>query len=253
METELVNLKKEYYTFLDNKAKTISEKLSKNKPITQEILTALNELYKSVDCEKEFINNTFECAYHMPVTSEFEFFVSRILYHYSEIKKLDWKIYLRRQSKGKDGKLHVPDIRIEKNSKTMAIIEIKAKAGWIQPFFSSERVKKDLKRFKAGKSDFHPMKKIAEIKKSLQAYSYNYNIPYKKVYLLLPTLALVHRKKNERNISDYKKDFSKNSGLNKQNLILLSQNLNLNLSSKNIPNDHFNPTNEFENFIKVIS
>ena len=125
---KLVNLRKDYYALLDNKAKTISKKLSKNNPVTQEILKALNEMYKSVDCEKDFINNSFECAYHGPVTPEFEFFVSRILYHYSKIKKLEWKIYLRRQSKGKDGKLHVPDIRIEKNNKTIAIIEIKAKA-----------------------------------------------------------------------------------------------------------------------------
>ena len=98
------------------------------------------------------------------------------------------------------------------------------------------------------------MKKIVEIKKSLQAYSYNYNIPYKKVYLLLPTLTLVHRKKSERKILDYKKDFSKYSGLHKENFILLSENLNLNLSSKNIPDNHFNPTNEFErNLIRVIS
>ncbi len=60
--------------------------------------------------------------------------------------------------------------RIEKKGKTIAIIEIKAKAGWIQPFLSSDRFDYDMKRLKDKKSEFNPETLIANSKKQLEKY-----------------------------------------------------------------------------------
>lgn len=252
MTEKLLENKIEYYNIIDTLAKNIARDFSENRDITQKILKSIWGLYSSVGSEKRFSDDHFKCAYHNPVTSELEFFISRILYHYSDINSLGWNILLRKQSKGKDGKLHVPDILIKKNDKSLAIVEIKAKAGWIQPFFSSERVQKDLKRKHEGKSDYDPIEKIGQIRKGLEAYAYNFDLPYQKVYLLLPTLAMVHRKKSKRTIEDYKADFAKNSGLNKDNLILLSDNLNLNLDSRDLKDSELSPTKDFEDFINEI-
>ncbi len=105
----------------------------------------------------------------------------------------DWAVYLRCQ-KGKTA----PDIRIEHNGKTLAIIEIKAKAGWIQPFFSSERAMKDMAKLQDGKSDFNPDDLIKRVKDQFRKYYETYGIIPGQVFVLLPSLALVHRKKFAR-------------------------------------------------------
>jgi len=241
--------KNKFYKILDNIAKKIASDISKNKKVTQKLLIAISDLYDSANSEKKFGDDFFRVAYHNPVTSEFEFLIARILYHYG--KKFNWKIYLRNQSKGKDGKLHVPDIRIEKNGKNIAIIEIKVKAGWIQYFFSKERVKKDLKRYKEGSLTKHPKEMIKESRKQLKKYSKNFNVSYSKVFVLLPTLKLVHRKKSQRLLVDYKKDFSKHAKLPEENLIMLSENLNLDLEENN-KTEEYKPTNEFEKFVRSL-
>lgn len=245
-------IKSEYYHRLDNIAEDLAKRVSANMTITTELISLISDLYKSANCEKEFCEENFECAYHNPITSELEFLIARILYHFSNINKLGWTIHLRRQSRGKDGKLHVPDVLIRKKEKVIAVIEIKAKAGWIQPFFSSERVKKDLERLERGDSNFNPKDMIAQLRKSLESYAYNYDIDYKKVFLLLPTLALVHRKKHKRELEDYKKDFAENSGLPKENLIIFSKNLRLDLALNKFKLEDYEPTDEFENFLKKL-
>jgi len=89
----------------------------------------------------------FESAYHNAISSDCEFLISRVLYYFAHFKKLDWKIYLRRQFKGT-----APDIRTESGNKTIVIIEIKSKAGWIQSIFSKERYRKQKKDTRTTKS-----------------------------------------------------------------------------------------------------
>ena len=250
---ELFTIKENYYQKLNSIAKDLASKLIENKDITEKILLIINELYNSVNLEKSFNNENFRSAYHNPITSELEFFVARILFHYSNQNSLKWKIFLRCQSKGKDGKMHVPDIRIEKNYKTITIVEIKAKAGWIQPFFSKEKTLKDYKKFKEGKSDYNPYKHITQIKDRLKNYAYNFDMDYNKFFVLLPSLILVSRKNDSMKIADYKNDFSKNSELSTSNLILLSYNQSLDLSFKSIKKEELMPSCEFEDFIKKIN
>jgi len=157
MAQKLTKLKKDYYNYLDRKARYIAYKLSKSQPATKLILDYIKELYESAKVDN-LKNNKFESAYHNPISSELEFLIARVLYHYSNFKKTDWKIYLRRQV-GKTA----PDIRIESNNKTLAIIEVKAKAGWIQPFFSKERYAKDMKKLRSGESDFDPRDLIKKL------------------------------------------------------------------------------------------
>ncbi|VVB76435.1 Uncharacterised protein [Candidatus Tiddalikarchaeum anstoanum] len=248
MTQKLVNLKEEYYKYLDRKSRHLGYLLSKYKCVTKLFLKYITELYESENGPKRlYKNNKFESAYNNPISSDLEFLISRILYYYSKFKKLNWKIYLRRQV-GKTA----PDIRIEKNNKTIAIIEVKAKAGWIQCFFSKDRKKKDLIRFNEGRGNMHPDDFIKRIKSQFTKYYKEFKIKPNQVYVLLPTFTLVHRKKSKLNLKDYCNEFSKNSGLPSKNLIILSNNLLLNLDSK-ISQKEYQPTKILENVIKNLT
>jgi len=86
----------------------------------------------------------------------------------------------------------------------------------------------------------------------LKKYYETYNIKPKQVFVLLPSLKLVHRKKSTQQIKDYEIQFRKNSGLPRKNLILLSNNPLLNLSS-NPSRNKYQPTNNFEKFIVLLN
>ncbi|MDE2312283.1 MAG: hypothetical protein KGJ93_04345 [Patescibacteria group bacterium] len=244
---QLNEIKTQYYKILDKESRALARRLSRNLLVTPLLLVRIQELYSSAKIERDFQNDNFETAYHSPISSDLEFFISRILYHYSRIKKLGWKIYLRRQV----GKT-CPDIRIDKKDKTIAVIEVKAIAGWIQPFFNSDRAKKDMLRMQKGTSTFDPRDLIKRVNSQLIKYVKTFHIDKKRIYVFLPTLALVHRSRSKRVLKDYISDFVKNSKLSKDNLILLSGNLNLHLSSDAKRSEH-SPTNSFEKFIAAIS
>ena len=245
MTKKLVKLKQDYYLYLDRKARYIASQLCESKEVSKLLLDYIEELYESAKAGN-FENDKFESAYHNPISSDLEFLIARILYHYSNQKRLNWKIYLRRQV-GKTA----PDIRVESNNKTIAVIEVKAKAGWIQPFFSKERYKKDIKKLNEGKSKFDPREQIKKVRNQLKKYCTEYDIKPKQVFVLLPSLILVHRKKSPQTIQDYEKQFTKNSGLLKKNLLLLSFNLVLDLSS-NPKRKDYSPTKRFEDFISSL-
>lgn len=247
MVKKLVQLKKSYYNYLDRKAKYIAFNFSGGRRITNLLLDYISELYDSAKVEKDFTNKKFESAYHPSVTPELEFLIARTLYYYSDIKNLDWKIYLRRQVKKT-----APDVRIERNKKTIAIIEIKARAGWIQPFFSGEREKKDTRKLNDGIGKYDPKDLIKRQKAQLSKYVKTFKIDKEQIFLLLSTLSGVHRKNSNRKLSDYENDFIRNSGLSKDNLILLSKNLSLNLGLE-CKRKNYQPTNSFEEFIDKTS
>ena len=210
-------------------------------PVTEKVLTAIIAMYQSAKVEHYFKDDFFDTAYHSPITGELEFFISRILYHLSKIKNKTWKILLRRQ----ENKI-VPDIRLLKENKTFAIIEVKAKAGWIQPFLSPERYQSDKNRLQKGKTGFDPDNLINISKNQLRKYFDTFGISNNDVFLFLPTLALVHRKKYTTELNGYYDYFATTSGLPKDNLILLSSNKRLDLSY--MTNDLF-PTNDFEKLL----
>ena len=227
----LKNIKENYYRKLDSKAKRLANRLLDDKDVTRLLLEDISELYTSSNILKNSFNKDFESSYHPPITHDLEFLIARILWHYSDIKKLGWKIYLRK-TKYKV----VPDIRIEKGEETICIIEVKARAGWIRSVFSQEYPDKG--------------KKINTIKSQLDNYTKKFEVINKDVYVLLPTLALVHKKSSGRKLSDYERDFSENTGLRKDNFILLSGNLSLDLAKEKL-ND-LQPTRKFEKFINKI-
>jgi len=247
MAQKLAKLKKDYYSHLDKKARYLAHKLSRGIDVTTLILDYIKELYDSAKSESNFQNEKFKVAYHNPISSELEFLIARVLHHYSSSKKLNWMIYLRKQVKKT-----APDIRIERRRKTIAIIEVKAKAGWMQPFFSSERERKDMIKLKERKSDFDPRELIKKVRKQLKKYYQTYHIASRRVFLFLPSLVLVHREKSTRQVEDYEKDFIRNSDLPRDNLILLSNNLSLDLSS-NPSRTEYNPTDRFKNFVSLLS
>lgn len=242
----MYNSKVSFYNKIDEVSINISKLLIDKKLVSKEILLNIIDIYKSAKIEKNYENENFLTAYHSPITGDFEFFISRILYNYSLLLNLNWKIYLRKQ-KGKT----VPDIRIEKNDKTIAIIEIKAKAGWIQPVFSIDRFNKDLSNFENGISNYNPQNSINDFRSQINKYAETYEIDKSKIYILLPTLKLVHRENYRKEIEDYENYFEKTSDLSKDNFILLSNNKDLDLS--NPKNNELLASNKFENMILKLS
>jgi hypothetical protein len=245
---KLIQLKGSYFDYLDRKARHLAFTLKSKRNVTKLILDYIKELYKSANLEKAYNNESFESAYHNPVSSEMEFMISRMLYHYSNLKNLGWKIYLRRQV-GKTA----PDIRIEKNNKTLAIIEIKARAGWIQCFLSQETFNKELYKYKNSNGRAaDPRVLNKRLKDQLKKYYETFNITRNHIYVLLPTLKEVHRTNSDLKINNYLSFFSKTSKLPKQNLILLSYNLSLNLGEESDRKD-YNPSDLLEGFIKRLT
>ncbi len=108
--------------------------------------------------ETSFKDGRFECTYHNPVTSEFEFLVSRITYHTRS------------------------DLRF--------ILEGRLDAG----FLFQRKGGKYLAKFNSGKSSKDPRKQIAEIRGQLLKYSTKFGIGKDRIFMLLPAFVLVHRK-----------------------------------------------------------
>lgn len=241
----MINSRLKYYQDIDDNAKAIANDFVRQLPITDKVLNAIIAMYQSAKVEQQFKDDFFETAYHSPITGELEFFISRILYHQSKALNKDWKILLRRQEKKT-----APDIRLVKDNKTFAIIEVKAKAGWIQPFLSPERFQNDKARLINGKSGFDPDNLIANSKNQLKKYYDTFGITNNDVFLFLPTLALVHRKKYTTDLDGYYKYFATTSGLPKDNLVLLSQNKRLDLSY--MTND-LSPTDDFEKLLTKLT
>jgi len=238
----MLSYKKLYYDSIDKMAKKIADNFVAGDLVTEDILKFINELYDSAKVEQSFKTSFFETAYHSPISSELEFYIARIFYHLSELEGKEWTILLRRQQ-GKTA----PDIRIEKRGKTIAIVEIKAKAGWIQPFFSEQRYNVDKERFENG-SSFDPDALIVKSRKQLTKYSETFDITNNDIFLFLPTLALVHRKKYNTSLEEYRSYFSKTSGFPEENLILLSKNKSLDLSLA-IEGKKLSPTSDFEKLL----
>lgn len=244
---KLVNLKQNYLKEIDYQSKYIVKRLISGKLVTTNILNFIIELYNTEQETKIFeIKDKFIYSGHQAITSDFEFFISRILYHYSKEAGKDWEISLRKSIQDKKTKKQVqPDILIRKKGKIIAILEIKVKAGYMQCFFSKIREKKDIDK------GYNTKELINKIKSQLKKYSKLENCGKDKVFVLLPTFALVSRKTNSEEIFDFKMQFEKNSGLEKSNLIILSNNKDLDLS--NPKEERLDPSNDFERFIKKIS
>lgn len=241
----MIDSKLKYYQDIDRNAKSVAENFKQNLPVTETVLSSIIAMYESAKVEQTFKDDFFETAYHSPITSELEFYIARILYHLSKLENKNWKILLRRQESNT-----APDIRIVKDNKTVAIIEVKAKAGWIQPFFSPERYENDKKKLLNGTEKYNPDDIIANSKKQLTKYFETFGITNNEVFLFLPTLALVHKKKYTTDFDGYYKYFATTSGLPKENLILLSKNKSLDLSYKTTD---LSPTTDFENLLTKLS
>jgi hypothetical protein len=248
-EVKLISIKKKYYNNIDRKASFIALKLSKHQKVTNLLMKYIKELYLSVNLEKWFIEEKiFRSAYHPSVSSDFEFLIARTLYHYSLIKKLNWNVELRCQTKKV-----VPDIRITKGRKTIAILELKAKAGWIQHLFSEDSYKKGLKKYRESNgTKRHPRVLIKNLKEGIEKCCDTFEINANRIFYIIPSFTLVHRQKSELKIKDYVKYFAKNTGLPIKNLIYLSNNPRLNLDGK-ISYKLFQPTEKFENLIASLT
>lgn len=238
----MLSYKKLYYNNIDEMAKRIANNFIAGDSITENILKFVNELYDSAKVGQSFKSSYFETAYYAHISSELESYIARIFYHLSELKGKKWKILLRRQQ-GKTA----PDLRIEKEGKTIAIIEVKAKVGWIQPFFSEQCYKVDKERFEKG-SSFDSDALIRKSKQQLTKYSETFAITNDDIFLFLPALALMHRKKYNTTLEEYRSYFSQTSGFPEENLILLSENKSLDLSLV-IEGKELFPTRDFEKLL----
>ncbi|HUC83484.1 MAG TPA: hypothetical protein VMR70_21405 [Flavisolibacter sp.] len=235
----------QYIQAIDAAAESIAGAFCNGEPITERILRTICSIYESAKVEQHFKDEHFDTAYHSPITGELEFLIARILYHYSQQTGKGWSIYLRRQESKT-----APDIRLLKKGKTFAVIEVKAKAGWIQAFLSPERYGHDKQRLATGISNFNPDHLIANVRAQLTKYCRTFQLGPSDVFMLLPTLALVHRKKYSTDLEGYYSYFGSTSGLPNENLVLLSRDKRLDLSCS-VTNLH--ATTDFEKLLAKLS
>src|SRR5690606_14041577 len=132
---------------------------------TESVLNTTARLYRSAKSEISFADEHFESAYHSPITGDLEFFLARVLYWYSRHNALGWKIYLRRQTQKV-----APDIRVEVGGKTIAVIEVKAKAGFQQCCYSRERFEYDRERFNSKKCSTDPQELVDRLRGQITKY-----------------------------------------------------------------------------------
>ncbi len=235
---------------MDGKAKYIANLLSSRKKATKLLLDYIGELYTSEQSVKDTFKekDVFESAYHNPVTSEMEFLIARIFYHYSKVKNLGWEIYLRRQKEKT-----VPDVRVEKDGRTIAIVETKAKIGWMQGVFTRENIKKVRRKFRRGeRGGYDQDKAISDFRKQIEKHCQTHRISKSQYFLLLPSVSAAHRRRSKYKVEDYEKDFIRNSGLpNKENFVLLSGNLEFDAEA-NRSRSKYMPTEKFEKMIRKI-
>ncbi len=245
-------LRYNHFIAINDSAKSIAKKFSKGKIISEAVLKTIISLYKSAQTERRFREpGKFDCAYHAPVTHDFEFFIARILYYHNEIHKLGWEILLRKQKGGM-----VPDVRIAKNDKNIAIIEAKVKGGFIQHFLSEDRFNNDIIRFPSGETKYNPVEKVKEQREQLDKYLNHFEVDKENLFYVIPTLAMVHRKKYGKDAESYSTNFNKNSSIPKENFVLISNSLALDLAEDghdiNI-NVEYEPTDRFERMLTKLS
>lgn len=244
MMNNIITSKANYTQTLDSEAKKIAAIYLENKPITPELLEVVHDLYTSAKLDK-YDDDCFDSAYHNPITSDFEFIIARIIYHLSKHYNLGWFILLRKQ-KNKCA----PDIRIEKDGKTLVVIEIKVKAGWIQQIFSDRRFNYDLERYNTDKIKIHPKEKVAEVKEQFDKYSELFGIDRKNVFVLIASLSNVHRKKEVKaDVNTYKRTFVRNAELGIDNLVVLSNNVNVDISKED-DLSLYEPSEDFERMLE---
>ena len=244
---KLAALSRQYYSELDRRATEIADQLGKDRSVTRLLLDCIRDMYGAARSGSvlEVDDPLFEAAYHPPISSDLEFLVARVLYRYSRQQDLGWKILLRRQVGNT-----APDIRVEHGGRTLAIVEVKAKAGWVQPIFSDDRYRKDMIKYGQGKGQ-DPEIIVTRFREQCSKYCSKFGLANDRVFILLPSLTLVHRKKSSHKAEYYERAFLRNSGLSKHSLILLSRNLLLNLSSNRILGE-YKPTNRFEKFVQAL-
>jgi hypothetical protein len=237
----------DFYTCIDVKSKDIADLASKDQNITEITLNFIREIYQSIKVESEFRNNYFKSSYHLTITPLLEFFIARILYHYSTNNNLNWKINLRCQERKTS-----PDIRIyiseNGEERTIGIVEIKARASWMQACFSEDSAISDETK-RQEKSE--KKNSIEDFQGQIGKYLETYSITGDQFFVFVPSLFGVDRRKYKRNIEDYKNWFSFVTKLGERNLILLSNNPRLNLETENV--DDLRVTHNFELMLKTLA
>lgn len=247
MVNQLINTKLHYVEVLEALALKNAETLEADKGVTRSLVEQLDGIYKAAQVEKRYEDKEFyESAYHTPVTGDFEFLVARTLHHFGQKLNLGWKVSLRKQSAKA-----APDIRLAIGERTVGIVELKTKLGWVQPFFSSQQREKDEKRRIDGKSEFDPKLWIEEWKKKFDKYEKVFKVRKEYVYLLVPSLHHVHRIKSDEKVPEYRQNFASNSGLPEHNLVLLSDDLKYDpgANKNNLPDG---VTLEFERMVNEL-
>jgi hypothetical protein len=236
--------------------------------VSADLLKQISSIYMGAKVESIVEpSRKFSVAYHTPITGDLEFLIARTLYRYSLEKELGWEVHLRKPKK-MNNRMLVPDVRIDKGGKTIGIIEIKARVGWMQPFFSEEQLQKGILRKERNPRAKDPQEIIQAARDQLEKYIKGFGLAESKretMFMLVPSLAAAHRKKNTSSMSmdeiylEYKKTFSDHSGLDQQNLVVLTKDLGYDAgmthknTEKPILADPKMVTDEFREMVKLIS
>jgi len=233
--------------------------------LSWDLLKQISAIYAGAKVENSIEpSENFSAAYHTPITGDLEFLIARTLYYYGNPvegvnanENLGWAVHLRRQQK-KKGMMLAPDIRIERQGRTIGIIEIKARVGWMQAFFSKARLEEDIAQGKGNSRELIG-KAQAQLEKYIDGYDFGH-LKTERMFMLIPSLEAAHRKKRTREtFKVFKRTFVEHSGLKEKNLVVLTKDLNYDagmLSKSSGKAQLANPdevTGDFEKMVSLIS
>lgn len=116
--------------------------------------------------------------------------------------------------------------------------------------FSDDKDKHDMRKYQKGEGQNLELA-VTRFRAQCDKYCREFQLTKDRMFVLLPSWVLVHRKKSSRTIQDYEAAFLRNSDLSDHSLILLSSNLLLDLSSDRAQTA-YEPTDRFEGFIRAL-
>jgi len=245
MKNDLMSVSIQHFKIIDEYSLKLANDFKSDKTITYQMIQAIVDFYDTANIEKNINTERFTSAYHTPVTADFEFLLARLLFHIGILYKKEWKIDLRRQEKKA-----TPDIRISNGGKTLWILELKVGMSWAKSFICPTFYKKAIKKYEID-NKWDPDLFNRKCSLVLDKYSEIYSIPKEKIFLVIPSLASIHYRRESKhlNLNDYRNHFNSVSGLPNRNLVIFNNNLLQNLANPKEAKVPFQPTMELESMI----
>ncbi len=242
-----MKIREQHIKILDNYSKEVANDFRNGESISHKMIQAIVYLYDTANIEKKINDDKYSSAYHPPVTSDFEFLLSRLIFYIGELFEKGWRVDLRRQVNKA-----TPDIRISKDDCTLWILELKVSMGWIRSFLCPTFYEKKRQEYNTDKKKWNPDEFNKKQAKTLEKYINAFSITKERIFFVVPSLSSIHYRKLSKDltIEHYRNHFRDMSGLPFENLVIFNAALGQRLNNPSEASEVFSPTRDLENMLK---